>query len=84
MMDGFNLDNPLVCEGIIGDGCGGGRLFFINEDKLLAHDPITQEDTLLLENIKNPKQISKKSCIVTIKCKDEEIFFDLSKMRKIN
>ena len=80
MMDGFDRDNPLVCEGIIGDGCGGGRIFFIQNATLFAHDPMTKEQILLLKNINMPIKLSKKKCIITIKCEKETISFDLSKI----
>ena len=80
MMDGFDLNPALVCEGIIGDGCGGGRIFFVNEEILFAHDPQTKENITLLKNIKNALSISKKACLITIKCKDEIIEFDLSSL----
>ena len=78
MTHGFNLESDLVCEGIVGDGCGGGRLFVIEDETLLAYDPLTQEKTLLLSEIKDAKKISKKACIITIVCENEIIKFDLS------
>lgn len=82
MTHGFDLNAPLVCEGIIGDGCGGGRIFFIEQNTLFAHDPQTKENMKLLENIHMPKKISKKACIITIECEDERIEFDLSSMQQ--
>jgi hypothetical protein len=81
MIHGFDLDSPLVCEGIVGDGCGGGRIFSIEEGTLKAYDPQSQDSTILLENIKEANSISKKACILFIKCKDEKIEFDLPTMR---
>lgn len=81
MIHGFDLNSPLVCEGIIGDGCGGGRIFFIKNNILFAHDPHTKEDMKLLENIHMPKEVSKKGCVVSIKCETELIEFDLSKIK---
>jgi hypothetical protein len=81
MTHGFDLNSPLVCEGIIGDGCGGGRIFFIKNNTLFTHDPQTKEDIKLLENIHMPNRISKKACVITIECEDEAIEFDLSKMK---
>lgn len=78
MMDGFNLDSPLVCEGIIGDGCGGGRIFFINDSSLCAYDPISKDNIVILENIKIPLSISKKGCIISLTYKDSIVKFDLS------
>ncbi|MCX6052008.1 MAG: thiamine biosynthesis protein ThiF [Campylobacterales bacterium] len=82
MSHGFDLNAPLVCEGIIGDGCGGGRIFFIKDETLYANDPMTNENILLLENIHMPRSVSKKGCVVTIECENELIEFDLSKMKK--
>ena len=82
-MDGFDLNDPLICEGIIGDGCGGGRLFMVENKTLKAYDQITKESRVLLEDICNPRTISKKKCIVTIVCEDEIIKFDLSAMKKV-
>ena len=82
MNHGFDLLSPLVCEGIIGDGCGGGRIFFIDDEKLFANDPQTGKNTFLLDCIKNVKTISKKSCIISIECEDEVIEFDLSSLSK--
>ena len=82
-MDGFDLNSPLVCEGIIGDGCGGGRIFFIKEATLFVHDPITQEVLSLLKDIENPKKISKSACVIRVECEDESLRFDLSKMEAL-
>jgi hypothetical protein len=78
----FDLESPLVCEGIVGDGCGGGRIFFVKENILYAHDPITQEDMILLEDIPMPQMLSKSKCLLSIECKYEIIEFDLSHMTK--
>ena len=83
MIHGFDLENPLICEGIIGDGCGGGRLFMIENLTLKAYDPITKEYYELLKDIKKPLSISKKACKVTVVCEDETILFDLSEMKKV-
>ena len=83
MSHGFDLNDPLICEGIIGDGCGGGRLFMVKENTLKAYDPITKEFFHLLENIQKPLSISKKACIISVVCEDETIEFDLSAMRKV-
>jgi len=80
MMDGFDLNSPLVCEGIIGDGCGGGRIFFIEDGLLQAYDPQSKNSIILLKNIKDAISISKKVCIISIKCKSEIIKIDLSKI----
>lgn len=73
--------NPLMCEGIIGDGCGGGRIFYVENETLYALDPIAQESIVLLEGIQKAKKISKAKCIITIECEDETLLFDLSQMR---
>lgn len=83
MTHGFNLEDNLVCEGIIGDGCGGGRIFYIQNNTLFAHDPQTKESMKLLEDLEIPKKISKKACVITIECEDETVEFDLSKMKVI-
>ena len=59
-MDGFDLNSPLVCEGIIGDGCGGGRLFYIEDEILKTYDPQTQTSMTLLSSVKDAKSIKKK------------------------
>lgn len=81
MIHGFK-DNPLACEGIIGDGCGGGRWFFIENETLYAYDPISKENITLEQNIKKAKKIGKNKCIITIECEEGQIEFDLSKMQK--
>jgi len=83
MMDGFDLDSPLVCEGIIGDGCGGGRLFFVEGERLKTYDPITKEKFTLLRDILNAQGISKTACIITIVCEKEVIEFDLSALKQV-
>ncbi|MCK9473128.1 thiamine biosynthesis protein ThiF [Sulfurimonas sp.] len=80
MFNGFDLNDPLVCEGIIGDGCGGGRVFFIKDETLYAHDPISKKSMTLAQNIKKAKNISKSKCIITIECEDKKIELDLSKI----
>jgi hypothetical protein len=80
MIHGFDLESPLVCEGIMGDGCGGGRIFFIEDETLYANDPVTRENIVLLQNIKGAKKISKSACIITVECEDENIKFNLSTM----
>jgi hypothetical protein len=82
MTHGFDLSHALVCEGIVGDGCGGGRIFHIQEGVLFAYDPVSKESIKLLENIEHPLQLSKKACIITIECKTHIVEFDLSLMRQ--
>ncbi|MBA1432744.1 MAG: thiamine biosynthesis protein ThiF [Epsilonproteobacteria bacterium] len=80
MIPGFKADSPLVCEGIIGDGCGGGRIFFIEDEKLQVYDPITKKRMILLEDVNNVLSISKKGCIITLKYENKESCLDLSKI----
>ncbi|MEA2073281.1 MAG: thiamine biosynthesis protein ThiF [Campylobacterota bacterium] len=80
-MDGFNLESDLVCEGIVGDGCGGGRVFFVENDYLYAYDPMTKAKLLLLEELVSAKYISKSGCIITIKCERDTINFDLKALK---
>ena len=77
-MDGFNLDSPLVCEGIIGDGCGGGRLFFVEDAALKTYDPVTKESQTLLSKLPKIQNISKSGCDITLVSKSENIVFNLS------
>lgn len=79
MIHGFK-NSPLACEGIVGDGCGGGRWFFVEDETLKAYDPQTKEVMNLLADIKDAKEVSKKGCIITIKCEKELVKFDLSSM----
>jgi len=83
MSHGFDLNSPLVCEGIIGDGCGGGRLFIVEDKTLKAYDPQTKEIFTLLEPIIDAKKISKNVCIITVECEKKNIRFDLSAMKEI-
>ena len=76
----FDLENPLVCEGIIGDGCGGGRIFYVKDAILFAYDSLTQESMVLLREIGDVKKITKKGCIITLSYKKEERLFDLSSL----
>ncbi len=84
MIHGFNIEDDLVCEGIIGDGCGGGRIFMIKDEKLQAYDPQTQSFIVLLEDVLNAVKISKSGCRIEIICKDETICFDLSKLKTVS
>ena len=71
------------CEGIIGDGCGGGRIFFTCKDSLKTYDPLSKEVMTLLEELYEPADISKKGCHLFFTCKQKEMVFDLSKMSLI-
>jgi len=78
MTHGFDLSDPLVCEGIVGDGCGGGRIFFLKDTKLFAFDPLTQESIELYGGIdKRVESITKKGCQIFLKAKDFRLVFDL-------
>lgn len=68
----------ISCLGIIGDGCGGGREFIVENETLIAYDPYTKETFTLRKNIYQAKSISKHQCMITIKCKNETIHLDLS------
>lgn len=83
MSHGFDLNSPLICEGIIGDGCGGGRLFIVEDKALKVYDPQTKKYITLLEPILDAKNISKSACVITIECKIQNIKFDLSTMKKV-
>jgi hypothetical protein len=83
MTHGFDLNSPLVCEGIIGDGCGGGRIFCIEENILKAYDSQSNSEITLLDDILNAKALSKSGCKIYIECQRERIVFDLSSMTKI-
>ena len=84
MMDGFDLDSALVCEGIIGDGCGGGRIFFVEDETLFAYDSITEERMELLGDLKGTVSICKSACIISIKLENKTIEFNLSTLRKVS
>lgn len=71
----------LACEGIVGDGCGGGRWFYVEDEKLFAYDPMTKQSLLLQVGIFRAKNISKKGCIITIECEDDNIELDLSSLK---
>jgi len=72
--------SKISCMGIIGDGCGGGREFIVEDEKLFAYDDLTSENIVLLESVKDAIGISKKACILTVTCREQIIEFDLSSM----
>ncbi|MDD2566882.1 MAG: thiamine biosynthesis protein ThiF [Thiovulaceae bacterium] len=80
MTHGFDLENPLVCEGIIGDGCGGGRIFFAKEGAVFAFDPASGGTIKIFEFCGMPKKLTKKRCTITLACQESLIEFDLSSM----
>ena len=77
------FDATSWCEGIIGDGCGGGRIFFTCKDSLNTYDPFTKEKMTLLQDLQEPHNISKKGCILAFTCKETKMLFDLSKMQLV-
>ena len=81
MTHGFNIDPSLICEGVVGDGCGGGRLFMVEDNTLKTYDPLTKEFTILLENIEDALTISKATCTILIETKTLHVEFNLSTMR---
>ena len=81
MHHGFDLDSPLVCEGIIGDGCGGGRIFYVEYAILYAYDPQSQKSMELLRGLERVDSISKKGCIISLHFADEVRHFDLSSLQ---
>ena len=83
MIPGFSGDDALVCEGIVGDGCGGGRLFFIEDNQLKAYDSTTEESLLLLEDIVDAKKLSKDGCLLFIDTNKKRVVFDLSLLKVI-
>lgn len=54
------------CYGVIGDGCGGGRLFYIKREQLFAFDTYAKSELLLKSGIKGAKKISKSGCLLFI------------------
>jgi hypothetical protein len=76
-MDGFDIDAPLVCEGVVGDGCGGGRIFFVKDAKLWVFDPVTKEEHLLFESATGVVRIFKKGCSVFLQKEGQFLEFDL-------
>ncbi|HIP19784.1 MAG TPA: thiamine biosynthesis protein ThiF [Sulfurimonas sp.] len=78
MNHGFDLSSPLVCEGIIGDGCGGGRVFFVEDATLFAYDPQSTSKIELLNDLSGVQAISKKGCIIQLDFKDKVRQLDLS------
>jgi len=77
----FDFKSDIYCEGIIGDGCGGGRFFIVENTYLIAYEPYTKDKITLLTDIKHAKSISKKGCTITIECQDKTINLDLSTIK---
>lgn len=85
--DKLNLLYPDdMCIGVIGDGCGGGRIFIADSghNMIKVYEPENGEVFIILEDISRPKSISKKGCILSVLTDDinELIEFDLSSMTK--
>ena len=70
--------SKISCMGIVGDGCGGGREFVVQDGVLFAYDELTQDKIILIEDIKDAREINKNGCIITVLCERETIKFDLS------
>jgi hypothetical protein len=83
MIPGFSGNKSLICEGIVGDGCGGGRLFYIDDNQLQAYDSTTQKSLLLLKNIVEAKKLTKDGCLLFIDFDDKRVVFDLSLLKVI-
>jgi len=83
MTHGFDLSDPLVCEGIVGDGCGGGRIFFVEDKKLKVYDPLTQEKMVLLDDVGSVVKIRKEACIIFLESDSCLEKFDLSALKKV-
>ena len=45
------VGSKISCMGIVGDGCGGGREFTIEDGVLYAYDDVSNTKIILLENI---------------------------------
>ncbi len=85
--DEILLQHPQgICAGIIGDGCGGGRLFIADtfNNKVKAYFPDDQSIRTLIEGLDEPSGISKRGCALYIANSNahEIVEFDLSKMEK--
>ncbi len=85
--DEILLQHPQdLCAGIIGDGCGGGRLFIADtfNNKVKAYFPDDGSMMTLLEGLSEPSGISKKGCDLYIANTNthEILVFDLSKMER--
>ena len=75
------VGSNLKCKGIIGDGCGGGREFYIQEETLYAFDPLTKQSLKLYEGIKEATNITKKGCNIYIETKTKNLVFNLSDLK---
>jgi hypothetical protein len=74
-----NYNQKLICKGIIGDGCGGDRTFYIDNNTLYAYDDTTKTSLKLLGNLENIISIEKRKCIIYLtNSKNNILEFDLS------
>ena len=75
-----------LCAGLIGDGCGGGRLFIADtyNNKLKAYFPDDNRMMTLLEGLREPSDVAKKGCRLYVANTNahEVVTFDLSSMQK--
>jgi len=78
------LDPSDMCIGVIGDGCGGGRIFIADtgHKMIKVYEPENAEVFVILKDINSPQTIAKKACIlsITTDVQNELIEFDLSSM----
>ena len=72
----------ISCMGIIGDGCGGGREFFVEDETLYSYDPYTKQTMTLFAPIYKANTISKHRCTISIECENETIKIDLSAIKE--
>ncbi len=77
----FDFDSPLVCKGVIGDGCGGGRVFFVENATLFIYDPLTQERHFLVSVDFPICKISKNACVIILQTEEKIYKYDLSEMK---
>ena len=82
--DLLSYPEGLVC-GVIGDGCGGGRLFIADtgNNRAIAYDPQRGRIITLLENLHKPCGIGKKGCELFISDTEmhQILHFNLSSMK---
>ena len=79
-MTEYSASSKISCMGIIGDGCGGGREFFVKEQTLYSYDPYTKQTMALFSPIYKAKKISKHRCVISIECEEEMVKIDLSSL----
>lgn len=74
-----------LCGGIIGDGCGGGRLFIADtfNHKIKVYYPEEHSLMTLMENLQAPADVTKKGCKLYIANTNahEILEYDLSSMQ---